>query len=154
MDEDLKRAIEDLHVVSSLRCHAADAKNKAGYHVNLRCGCGAKQVAAPPDVSVCKGIMSCFSFLFLGVPRHYAKRPFNCWCQACSRVRGRGLGSQSSDPHLLVSDCTRTKQTAWIEDQFTVTSSPICVNSHKSPSESTLSPTLSGCCSICTSLLN
>jgi hypothetical protein len=38
---------------------------------------------APPDVSVCKGIMSCFSFLFLGVPRHYAKRPFSCWCQAC-----------------------------------------------------------------------
>jgi hypothetical protein len=26
-----------------------------------------------------KGIMSCFSFLFLGVPRHYAKRPFNFW---------------------------------------------------------------------------
>ena len=40
----------------------------------------------PPDVSVCKGIMSCFSFLFLGVPRHYAKRPFSCWCKACSRV--------------------------------------------------------------------
>jgi len=78
---------------------------------------------APPDVSVCKGIMSCFSFLFLGVPRHYAKRPFRCWCQACSRVRGRGLGSQSSGPHLLVAGCTRTKQTAWTEDQFTVTSS-------------------------------
>ena len=43
---------------------------------------------APPDVSVCKGIMSCFSFLFLGVVRHYAKRPFSCWCKACSRVRG------------------------------------------------------------------
>ena len=40
-----------------------------------------------------------------------------------SRVRGRGLGSQSSGPHLLVAGCTRTKQTAWIEDQFTVTSS-------------------------------
>jgi hypothetical protein len=36
---------------------------------------------APPDVSVCKGIMSCFSFLFLGVPRHCAKRSFNCWCK-------------------------------------------------------------------------
>ena len=47
MDEDLeKRAIEAMPVVSSLRCHAADAKNKAGYHVNLRCGCGAKQVGA------------------------------------------------------------------------------------------------------------
>ena len=30
--------------------------------------------SAPPDVSVCKGIMSCFSFLILGVPRHYVKR--------------------------------------------------------------------------------
>ena len=41
---------------------------------------------APPDVSVCKGIMSCFSFLFLGVTRQYAKRPFNCWYKAYSRV--------------------------------------------------------------------
>jgi hypothetical protein len=45
MDEDLeKRAIEAMPVVSSLRFHAADAKNKAGYCANLRCGCGAKQV--------------------------------------------------------------------------------------------------------------
>ena len=45
MDEDLeKRAIEAMPVVSSLRFHAADAKNISGYHVNLRCGCGAKQV--------------------------------------------------------------------------------------------------------------
>ena len=43
---------------------------------------------APPDVSVCKDIMSCFSFLFLGVVRHYAKRPFSCWCKACALVRG------------------------------------------------------------------
>ena len=64
---------------------------------------------APPDVSVCKGIMSCFSFLFLGVVRHYAKRPFICWCKACSRVRGRGVGSQSSRSDLLVPGCTRTK---------------------------------------------
>ncbi len=53
--------------------------------------------SAPSDVSVCKDIMSCFSFLFLGVPRHYATRPFSCWYKACSRVRGRGLGSQSID---------------------------------------------------------
>jgi hypothetical protein len=49
----------------------------------------AEQVIRPPapsDVSVCKGIMSCFSFLFLGLARHYAKRPFSCWCKACSRV--------------------------------------------------------------------
>ncbi len=78
---------------------------------------------APADVSVCKGIMSCFSFLFLGVSRHYVKRPFSCWCKTCSRVRGRGFGSQSSGPDLLVAGCTRTKQTTWTEDQFTVTSS-------------------------------
>jgi hypothetical protein len=35
--------------------------------------------STPTDVSVYKGIMSCFFFLFLGVPRHYAKRLFNCW---------------------------------------------------------------------------
>ena len=80
---------------------------------------------APPDVSVCKGIMSCFSFLFLGVvrqcQRHYAKRPFSCWCKTCSCVRGRGVGSQSSRSDFLVPDCTRTNQTSWTEDQFTVT---------------------------------
>jgi hypothetical protein len=27
-----------------------------------------------------------FSFLFLGVSRHYAKRPFNSWWKGCSRV--------------------------------------------------------------------
>ncbi len=84
----------------------------------------AEQVIRPSvstDVSVCMGIMSCFSFLFLGVPTHYAKRPFSCWCKVCSRVRGRGLGSQSSGSDLLVTDCTRTKQTVWTEDQFTVT---------------------------------
>ncbi len=75
------------------------------------------------DVSVCKCIMSCFSFLFLGVVRHYAKWPFTCWYKGCSRVRGRGLGSQSSGPDLLVAGCTCTKQTVWAEDHFTVTSS-------------------------------
>ena len=47
MDEDLdleKRAIEALPVVSSVRFHAGDKTHKAGYHANLRCGCGAKQV--------------------------------------------------------------------------------------------------------------
>ncbi len=42
--------------------------------------------------------------------RHYAKRPFTCWCKACLRVRGRGLGSQSSGPDLLVAGCTLTKK--------------------------------------------
>jgi len=78
---------------------------------------------APPIVSPCKGIMSCFSFMFLGVPRHYARRSFSCWCTACSRVRGRGHGSQSCGPNLMVEGCTRTKQTFWTEDEFTVTAS-------------------------------
>jgi hypothetical protein len=34
---------------------------------------------APPGVSPCKGIMSCFSFTFLGLRRLY-----NCWCQTYS----------------------------------------------------------------------
>ena len=42
--------------------------------------------SAPSDVFVWKGIMSCFSFLFLGVVRYYAKRTFICWCKATSRV--------------------------------------------------------------------
>jgi len=51
MDEDLKRAIEDLPVVSSVRFHAGDKTHKAGVYANLRCsaasshgGCGAKLV--------------------------------------------------------------------------------------------------------------
>ncbi len=45
MDEDLEKStIEAMPVVSSLRFHAADSKNKSGYHVNLRCVCGAKQL--------------------------------------------------------------------------------------------------------------
>jgi hypothetical protein len=37
MDEDLKRAIEDLHVVSSVLFHAGDKTHKAGVYDNLRC---------------------------------------------------------------------------------------------------------------------
>ena len=51
MDEDLKRAIEDLHVVSSVCFHAGYKTHKAGVYANLRCsaasshgGCGAKLV--------------------------------------------------------------------------------------------------------------
>jgi hypothetical protein len=79
---------------------------------------------APPIVSPCKGIMACFSFMFFGVPRHYARRSYSCWYTACSRVRGRGHGSNSCGPHLMVQGCTRTKKTFWTEDEFTVTSSP------------------------------
>ncbi len=47
MDEDLEnRAIEAMPVVRSLCFHAADAKNKAGYRVNVRCDCGTKQVGS------------------------------------------------------------------------------------------------------------
>jgi hypothetical protein len=45
MDEDLeKREIEAMPVMRSLRFHAAQKKNKAGYRANLRCGCGVQQV--------------------------------------------------------------------------------------------------------------
>jgi len=47
MDEDLdlkKRAIETLPVVKSVCFHDGDKTHKEGYHANLRCGCGAKQV--------------------------------------------------------------------------------------------------------------
>ncbi len=59
---------------------------------------------ARPIVSPCKGIMSCFSFLFLGVPRNYERRSYNCWCMACSRVRGRGHGSKSCGANLGIRD--------------------------------------------------
>jgi hypothetical protein len=49
--------------------------------------------AAPPVVSARKGIMSCFFFMFLAVPRHYARRSYSCWCNlgmlACARSRTR-----------------------------------------------------------------
>jgi hypothetical protein len=47
MDEDLdleKRVIEALPVVSSVCFHTGDNTHKAGYHANLRCVSGAKQV--------------------------------------------------------------------------------------------------------------
>ena len=59
----------------------------------------------------------------LGVPRHYVRRSLSCWCKVCSCVRGRGHGSNSCGENLMVQGCTRTKQTFWTEDQFTVTSS-------------------------------
>jgi hypothetical protein len=77
----------------------------------------------PPIVTPCKGIMSCFSFLFLGVSRHYVRRSYSCWCMVYSRVRDRGNGSKSYGSNLVVQDCTRTKQTFGIEDQSVVTSS-------------------------------
>jgi hypothetical protein len=78
---------------------------------------------APPIVLSCKGIMACFSFMFLGVPRHYVRSSYSCWCTSGSRVHGRGHGSDSCGPNLIVEGCTRTKQTFWTEDEFTVTTS-------------------------------
>ncbi len=49
------------------------------------------------------------------------RRSFNCWCTTCSRVCGRGHGSKSCGPNLMVEGCTRTNQTFWTEDEFTVT---------------------------------
>ncbi len=62
--------------------------------------------------------------MFLGVPRHYARMPYSCWCTVCSCVRGRGHGSNSCGPNLMVQGCTRTKQNFWTEHESTVTSSP------------------------------
>jgi hypothetical protein len=39
------------------------------------------------------------------------------------RVCGRGHGSKSCGPNLMVEGCTHTKQTFWTEDEFTVTTS-------------------------------
>ena len=45
MDKDLEKSvIEALPIVSSLRFHAAQKKNKAGCRANLRCVCGVQQV--------------------------------------------------------------------------------------------------------------
>ena len=42
-----------------------------------------------PSRGDCSLIRICHDFLCLGVPRHYARRPYSCWCKACSRVRGQ-----------------------------------------------------------------
>jgi len=78
---------------------------------------------SPPEVSVCKGILTAYSFLFFGTPRHYAMRKYSCWCLACSRVRGRGpaYGTVSRGSYLDVPNCARKKLTVWKEDRFTVT---------------------------------
>ena len=75
---------------------------------------------SPPDVSPCKGIMSSYSFLFLGTRHHYLMRAYSCWCPACSRVRGRGHGAVSRNKYLDVPGCTRKQLTRWEEGRFTV----------------------------------
>jgi hypothetical protein len=76
--------------------------------------------ASPPDVSPVVGILSHYSFLFLGTPGHYAMRPYNCWCPACSRMCGRGHGAVSRGAFLDVPGCSHSKLTVWKEDKFTV----------------------------------
>jgi hypothetical protein len=75
---------------------------------------------APPDVSPVKGILSSYSFLFLGTPGHYCMRKYSCWCKPCSLVRGRGHGCVSRHKFLDVPGCLRSKLTVWKEEQFTV----------------------------------
>ena len=78
---------------------------------------------SPPVVSVCKGILTSYSFLFLGTQRHYAMRRYSCWCPACSRVRGRGpaSGTVSDGAFLKVPNCDRKELSVWKEAHFTVT---------------------------------
>jgi hypothetical protein len=77
--------------------------------------------AAPLDVSLCKGILSSYSFFFLGKPQDYAMRPYSCWCNACSRVRGRGYGTAMGWWGTLeVPGCARYKLTVRKEGHFTV----------------------------------
>ena len=53
----------------------------------------------------------------MGTPGHYAMRNYSCWCDACSRVRGRGHGAESRGAQLR---CRRSQLTVWTEDKFTV----------------------------------
>jgi hypothetical protein len=46
---------------------------------------------APPDVSPVKGILSSYSFLFLGTPGHYCMRKYSCWCKAVLWCAGVGM---------------------------------------------------------------
>jgi hypothetical protein len=75
---------------------------------------------SPPDVSPVKGILSSYSFLFLGTPGHYCMRKYSCWCKACSLVCGRGHDCVSRNKFLDVPGCLCSKLTVWKEEQFTV----------------------------------
>ena len=51
-------------------------------------------------------------------------RKYSCWCRACSRVRGRGLGNGTVSQGAYldhVPNCARNKLTVWREDHFTLT---------------------------------
>jgi len=78
---------------------------------------------ATPVVSVCKGILTVYSFLFLVTPRHCVMRKYSCGCHTCSDVRGRSLRNStvSRGAYLDVPNCARNKIAVWREDHFTVT---------------------------------
>ena len=68
---------------------------------------------SPPVVSMCKGILAAYSFLFFGTPRHYAMRKIQLLVPCLfSRTRTR-----SGKQHCL----TRCISGCWREDHFTVT---------------------------------
>ncbi len=67
----------------------------------------------PPDVSPVKGILSSYSFLFLDTPGHYCIRKYNCWCKACSLVRGCGHDTESRGQSLHVPGCLHSNLTVW-----------------------------------------
>jgi hypothetical protein len=65
-----------------------------------------------------------FFFMFLGVPRHYPRRSYSCWCTAWSRVCGRGLEDTDPTPVEEISwsqGCTWTEETFYLLDRR-----PVC----------------------------
>ena len=118
MDEDLKRAIEDLPVVSSVRFHAGDKTHKAGVYANLRCsatsshgGCGAKLVgpvrmsSKRPTLQDCLRELgrliqqdhgpTCVAAVCEGADLDPSQVAQISWCQAV-RVLIRPLGQKTS----------------------------------------------------------
>ena len=62
----------------------------------------------------------CYASIY-GTPTHFATQAYICWCNACSRVRGRGYRTVASGwGSLVMPGCTRSTQTLWKEGRFTV----------------------------------
>jgi hypothetical protein len=70
----------------------APVANKVGLQAEKENDSAQKEVQESPV----KGILSSYSFLFLGTPGYYCIRKYFCWCKACSLVRGRGHGTEWS----------------------------------------------------------
>jgi hypothetical protein len=94
------------------RAKAAQDQVKASKKVALE---AEKDNDAAQKESV-KGILSSYSFLFLGTPGHYCIRKYSCWCKPCSLVCGRGYGCVSRHKFLDVPGCLRSKLTVWKEE--------------------------------------